>query len=60
MRLELLPGIWELVSVASVEREALDAMFAGLGQSERDVWRGVWRDWEDSVGGGRGRKGEEY
>ncbi|CAI6340706.1 unnamed protein product [Periconia digitata] len=59
VRVELLPGIWELVSVASVEREALDAMFAGLGQSERDVWRGVWRDWEASVGG-RGRKNEEY
>ncbi|KAJ4355601.1 uncharacterized protein N0V89_003621 [Didymosphaeria variabile] len=45
VREKLMPGIWELVSVGQLNKEAIDAMFAGLGRSERDVWRGVWGEW---------------
>jgi nucleolar pre-ribosomal-associated protein 2 len=50
VREKLLPGIWEVVGTASLHKETLDAMFAGLGRSERDVWRGVWREWEGLFG----------
>ncbi|PVH97884.1 hypothetical protein DM02DRAFT_616188 [Periconia macrospinosa] len=60
VRAELMPGIWEVISVASLERDALDAMFAGLGRSERDVWRGVWKDWEMGTGRGKKGDGEDY
>lgn len=53
VRAELLPGIRELVGVAGTERDAIDAMFAGLGRSEKDVWRGVWKDWELESGRGK-------
>ncbi|USP81975.1 hypothetical protein yc1106_09249 [Curvularia clavata] len=46
VREKLMPGIWEVVGTASLRRESLDAMFAGLGRSERDVWKGLWEDWE--------------
>ncbi|EUC49970.1 hypothetical protein COCMIDRAFT_1375 [Bipolaris oryzae ATCC 44560] len=46
VREKLMPGIWEVVGTASLHRETLDAMFAGLGRSERDVWKGLWEDWE--------------
>ena len=52
VREKLMPGIWEVVGTAGMRREGLDAMFAGLGRSERDVWRGVWGEWE----GVNGRK----
>lgn len=47
---KLMPGIWEVVGTASLHKEALDAMFAGLGRSERDVWRGIWSEWEALFG----------
>ncbi|KAF1924174.1 uncharacterized protein M421DRAFT_425005 [Didymella exigua CBS 183.55] len=53
VREKLMPGIWEVVGTASLSRDGLNAMFAGLRRSERDVWRGVWGEWE-SV---HGRKG---
>ncbi|KAG9191235.1 hypothetical protein G6011_09323 [Alternaria panax] len=46
VREKLMPGIWEVVGTASLHREGLDAMFAGLGRSERDVWKGLWEQWE--------------
>ncbi|UPX15001.1 uncharacterized protein EKO05_0005469 [Ascochyta rabiei] len=46
VREKVMPGIWEVVGTASLSRDGLDAMFAGLGKSERDVWRGVWGEWE--------------
>lgn len=46
VREKVTPGIWEVVGTASLSRDGLDAMFAGLGKSERDVWRGVWSEWE--------------
>ncbi|KAH9877893.1 hypothetical protein J1614_003110 [Plenodomus biglobosus] len=52
VREKVLPGVWEAVGTAALHKEALDAMFAGLGRSERDVWRGVWSEWE-SVSGRR-------
>ncbi|KAF2126571.1 hypothetical protein P153DRAFT_433697 [Dothidotthia symphoricarpi CBS 119687] len=58
VREKLMPGVWEAVGTAGVHREGLDAMFAGMGRSEKDVWRGVWSEWE----GVHGRKrvvGEE-
>ncbi|OSS44705.1 hypothetical protein B5807_10504 [Epicoccum nigrum] len=53
VRANLMPGLWEVMGAACLSRDALDAMFAGLGRSERDVWRGVWAEWE----GVQGRKG---
>ena len=52
VRDKVMPGIWEVVGTASLSRDGLDAMFAGLGRSERDVWRSVWGEWE----GVHGRK----
>jgi nucleolar pre-ribosomal-associated protein 2 len=46
VREKLMPGIWEVVGTASLHREGLDAMFAGLGRSERDIWKGLWEQWE--------------
>ncbi|KAJ4347706.1 hypothetical protein N0V95_005160 [Ascochyta clinopodiicola] len=50
VRDKVMPGIWEVVGTASLSRDGLDAMFAGLGRSERDVWRGVWGEWESVHG----------
>jgi nucleolar pre-ribosomal-associated protein 2 len=50
VRKKLMPGIMEVVGTAALDREGLDAMFAGLGKSERDVWRGVWGEWEKQKG----------
>ncbi|KAH7384306.1 Urb2/Npa2 family-domain-containing protein [Phaeosphaeria sp. MPI-PUGE-AT-0046c] len=50
VRAKLMPGIWEVVGTASLKKEVLDAMFAGLSRSERDVWRGVWGEWESVFG----------
>ncbi|CAO2655369.1 Nn.00g104330.m01.CDS01 [Neocucurbitaria sp. VM-36] len=46
VREKLMVGIYEVIGTASLHKEALDAMFAGLGRSERDVWRGLWGEWE--------------
>ncbi|KAH8702774.1 Urb2/Npa2 family-domain-containing protein [Phaeosphaeriaceae sp. PMI808] len=50
VRAKLLPGVWEVVSIAILDKEGLDAMFAGLNRSEKDVWRGVWGEWESVHG----------
>lgn len=50
VREKLMSGIWEVVGTASLSRDGVDAMFAGLGRSERDVWRGVWSEWESVHG----------
>jgi nucleolar pre-ribosomal-associated protein 2 len=50
VREKLMPGIWEVVGTASLHREGLDAMFAGLGRSERDVWKTIWEEWEGAFG----------
>ncbi|KAH9871335.1 hypothetical protein IAQ61_005514 [Plenodomus lingam] len=52
VREKLAPGWAEVLGTAALRREGLAAMFAGLGRSERDVWRGVWGEWE--AGRGRG------
>lgn len=54
VRVKLMPGIWEVVSTASLHKSSVDAMFAGIGRAEKDVWRGVWSEWE-SVNGRRER-----
>jgi nucleolar pre-ribosomal-associated protein 2 len=46
VRESLMAGIWDVVGVASLDRASLDSMFSGLGKSERDVWKEVWREWE--------------
>ncbi|KAF1847105.1 uncharacterized protein K460DRAFT_402471 [Cucurbitaria berberidis CBS 394.84] len=46
VREKLMVGIFEVIGTAGLHKEALDAMFAGLGRSERDVWRGLWSEWE--------------
>jgi nucleolar pre-ribosomal-associated protein 2 len=50
VRTKLMPGLWEVVGTASLHKEGIDAMFAGLSRSERDVWRSVWGEWESVHG----------
>ncbi|EAT82708.2 hypothetical protein SNOG_10373 [Parastagonospora nodorum SN15] len=50
IRAKMLPGLWELISTASLHKEELDAMFAGLSRSEKDVWRSLWGEWESVHG----------
>jgi nucleolar pre-ribosomal-associated protein 2 len=45
VRDKLMLGLWECVGVARLDREALDALFAGLDKGSRDVWRGVWEEY---------------
>jgi nucleolar pre-ribosomal-associated protein 2 len=53
VRDKLMPGVWEVIGTASLDKESLQAMFAGASRETRDVWRGVWEEW-GRVGGGRG------
>ena len=55
VREKLMPGMWEVISVAQLNKDSIDAMFSGLGKSEQDVWRGVWGEWI-RLGGGKERK----
>jgi nucleolar pre-ribosomal-associated protein 2 len=50
VRTKLMPGLWEVTGTASLHKEGLDAMFAGLSRSEKDVWRSVWGEWESVHG----------
>jgi nucleolar pre-ribosomal-associated protein 2 len=50
VRAKLMPGLWEVVGTASLHKDELDAMFAGLSRSEKDVWRNVWGEWESVHG----------
>jgi nucleolar pre-ribosomal-associated protein 2 len=50
VRTKLMPGLWEAVGTASLSKDGLDAMFAGLSRSEKDVWRSVWGEWESVHG----------
>jgi nucleolar pre-ribosomal-associated protein 2 len=59
VRVKLMPGLWEVVGTASLHKEGLDAMFAGLSRSERDVWRSVWGEWESVHGRKERFVGEE-
>ena len=34
VREKLMPGMWEVVSVAQLNKEGIEAMFAGLGKSD--------------------------
>ncbi|KAJ4290344.1 hypothetical protein N0V90_010560 [Kalmusia sp. IMI 367209] len=45
VREKLMPGIWDVIGVGQLDKDGIDAMFAGLGRSEKDVWRGVWGEW---------------
>jgi nucleolar pre-ribosomal-associated protein 2 len=54
LRAKLMPGVWEVMSTASLHKEELEAMFAGLSRSEKDVWRSAWAEW-DSVHGRKER-----
>ena len=49
-----MPGIWEVIEVANLDRDSLDAMFAGLDTSTKDIWRGVWEEWNRLHGRGKG------
>lgn len=50
VRAKLMPGLWEVVGTASMHKDELDAMFAGLSRSEKDVWRNVWGEWQSVHG----------
>ncbi|KAH7083620.1 Urb2/Npa2 family-domain-containing protein [Paraphoma chrysanthemicola] len=50
IRVKLMPGIWNVMGTAGLHKEELDAMFAGLGRSEKDVWRSIWSEWESLHG----------
>jgi nucleolar pre-ribosomal-associated protein 2 len=59
VRTKLMPGLWEVVGTASLHKEELDAMFAGLSRSEKDVWRSVWGEYESVHGRKERFVGEE-
>jgi nucleolar pre-ribosomal-associated protein 2 len=59
VRTKLMPGLWEVVGTASLHKEGLDAMFAGLSRSEKDVWRSVWGEYESVHGRKERFVGEE-
>lgn len=46
VREKLLPGLWDAVGTAGMDREALNAMYAGLDKSSREIWKGVWEEWK--------------
>lgn len=46
VREKLMPAIWEMIGVSTLDRPSLDAMFAGLARSEKEVWTGLWAEWE--------------
>jgi nucleolar pre-ribosomal-associated protein 2 len=50
VRKKLMPGLWDVVGTASLHKDGIDAMFAGLNRSEKDVWRSVWGEWESVHG----------
>jgi len=50
VRAKMVPGLWEVISTAGLHKEDLDAMFAGLSRSEKDVWRSLWGEWESVHG----------
>lgn len=50
VREKLLPGVWEAVGTAGLDRDSLEAMFAGLDKSSREIWRGVWEEWKKLSG----------
>jgi nucleolar pre-ribosomal-associated protein 2 len=46
VRKKLMPGIWEVVGTAEMDKEALQAMYAGLDKSSREIWKGLWEEWK--------------
>ncbi|ORY15293.1 Urb2/Npa2 family-domain-containing protein [Clohesyomyces aquaticus] len=50
VREKLMPGIWDVVAVANMDREALDGMNAGLDSATRSVWKGLWGEWRRGFG----------
>jgi nucleolar pre-ribosomal-associated protein 2 len=46
VRGKLVPGMWELVSTAELDKDALQAMYAGLDRSSREIWKGLWEEWK--------------
>jgi nucleolar pre-ribosomal-associated protein 2 len=53
VREKLMPGLWEVVGTAEMDRDALQAMFAGLDKSSREIWKGVWEEWKRMHGRGK-------
>ncbi|PSN66089.1 hypothetical protein BS50DRAFT_677372 [Corynespora cassiicola Philippines] len=50
VRAKLIAGIMEAVGLAATNKSFLDAMFAGMDRSTKDVWRGVWAEYEREHG----------
>lgn len=50
VRSKLMPGVWDVIALGQLDKEGIDAMFAGLGRSEKDVWRGVWAEYVRTQG----------
>ncbi|KAF2011237.1 hypothetical protein BU24DRAFT_376282 [Aaosphaeria arxii CBS 175.79] len=50
VRDKLIPGLWDTISVADMDRDTLQAMFTGLDRASKDVWRGVWDEWKKMNG----------
>ncbi|KAF2004325.1 hypothetical protein P154DRAFT_617201 [Amniculicola lignicola CBS 123094] len=59
VRDKLMPGIWSIMGVGTMDKESLDSMFSGMGREGRDIWRGVWSEYV-RVGGGRARGREGF
>ena len=53
VRAEVMPGLWAALEV--MERDAMRAMSAGLGSSERAIWKTLWDDWRRRKRGQGGR-----
>ncbi|KAF2743574.1 hypothetical protein M011DRAFT_451135 [Sporormia fimetaria CBS 119925] len=54
VRQKLMPGIWEVIGTAELDKENLQAMFSGLDRSSREIWKGVWEEWKKMHGRGQG------
>ncbi|KAF2188933.1 hypothetical protein K469DRAFT_626674 [Zopfia rhizophila CBS 207.26] len=57
VREKVMPGMWEVLTVAGMDMEGLRAMDAGLDKGTKEVWRGVWGEWRGRGGRGEGMGG---
>lgn len=54
VREKLMPGIYEVIGTADMDKEALQAMYAGLDKSSREIWKGLWEEWKSHNQHGNG------
>ncbi|KAF2281126.1 uncharacterized protein EI97DRAFT_454345 [Westerdykella ornata] len=54
VREKLMPGIWEAIGTAEMDKDSLQAMYQGLDKSSREIWKGLWAEWSRLHGRGQG------